>query len=620
MKKIGRIFLLLCIVLALPASVFARDIEIYAQISPSSNIYLGDSFVLQIVLDGVSSPGNVDLLAIEEWSPLTLRGQDASQKLIRIENGRKTVTENKRYIMNYQLTAFAKGQYDILPLSVIVDGRVYKTNPVEINVIEPGETDAMEVRLKLSETTCYPGQPVTLTIDWYIFTNIKNYNISFPTFSSDQFYFEDNPAFLQQLQEKSVINISGIDVPAYEKQGLLKGRQGALVRMQKVIIPKTHGEYDLGPIIVNADMEVQDNSSRSRSRRDPFEDFFSSRKQYKRFMKKSGSVKLNVIPLPTEGRPENFYGLIGKYTIETSAKLSTDSFENGRIKVSVGEPITFKVKIGPSDFLSSVKYPDLLSIPEFAGNFKIPAQHADPEIEGNYKVFTQTIRADNDSVTEIPSVDLAYFDIETKSYQIARSRPIPIEVTAAAKLTADDFVGGAGSTSVTRKLKRIEQGINANYLDYDSLEDGFFNPAIAITQINYMLWWSIPLIAVFLSLVYKFLTISNPQKQLAKKKAYALLRARKAIKEVSGSDYDKLAEAMRSFIGDRFDKHALSLTSHDCYAIIYGNTGSANLAEDFKDILQQCESARYAPVKLELNINQLDSSIQLIKEIDKKAK
>ena len=81
----------------------------------------------------------------------------------------------------------------------------------------------------------------------------------------------------------------------------------------------------------------------------------------------SQPLKLTVLPLPEQGKPEGFYGLVGRYTIEASATPT---------QVSVGDPITLIIKIGGSRYLKPVQWPELEKVAELARNFKIPSQKA----------------------------------------------------------------------------------------------------------------------------------------------------------------------------------------------------------------------------------------------------
>lgn len=616
MKRTGKTTLIFLLLTVLAAFAGADEISVYAQIGTQNSIYLGDKFSLQIIIDGADKPADVDLAPLEKFAPSNYAGQNISQSSITIINGRRQENVVKRYVMQYQLSASKTGTLLIPPVNVTIDGKTYTTSPLTVNVNKPGTTDKMDIRLELSETACYTGQPITLTINWYIFSDIKNYTISFPGFADDNFYFEDNPGFTEMLAKQARLNISGIEVPAYQKDGLLSGRQGLLVKMQKVIIPKQPGTFDLGSVNVNADLAVGTVQQNSRDRF--FDDFFDrDRRKYQRFAIQSEPVTITVKPLPGQNKPDNFYGLVGKYNISTSA-IATEKNDAGNWKVSVGEPITLKIKIGPADFLKPVKAPELNKISAFADNFKIPSQLSDPEIQNGYKIFTQTIRAENDTITEIPPVPLTYFDAETGTYKTVTSAPIPIEVTPAQKLGLTDLMGNS-QTLYARELERIKQGLSANYDTPAALKDRHFTIASKLLSAAYLPIWAIPSLVLIFSVIYKLLNSVSDEKIIARQKKSALSKSLKQLKHAQPDDYDKKINAMRLYISLRFNKPAHSLTADDCYDIILKRGQDTNLAENFKKIFQMYQDAIYSPVKP--NIEMTDQQIiEILKDINKKTK
>ena len=147
-------------------------------------------------------------------------------------------------------------------------------------------------------------------------------------------------------------------------------------------------------------------------------------------------------PLPTENQPEGFYGLVGSYTISAQAS-PTD--------VSVGDPITLTLRIGGSPYLKPVRWPALEKVPALADNFRIPSEKASPELVQGHKTFIQTIRAKNNTVTEIPPIPLVTFDPQTGSYRSVASEPIPLTVAAS-------HVLGSGDLSVAMRASMAVPG------------------------------------------------------------------------------------------------------------------------------------------------------------------
>jgi len=88
---------------ALPAQA-ADQLRVYAQVDTSKDIYVGESFTYNIIIEGENRPGRVDLSPLTQYSPQSLGNRDLSQTTIRTINNRTTTTIVKRYVMSYALT------------------------------------------------------------------------------------------------------------------------------------------------------------------------------------------------------------------------------------------------------------------------------------------------------------------------------------------------------------------------------------------------------------------------------------------------------------------------------------------------------------------------------------
>jgi hypothetical protein len=348
--------------------------------------------------------------------------------------------------------------------------------------------------------------------------------------------------------------------------------------------------------------------------RDPFNSFFGGQTQYKRFIVNSKPLDLEVLPVPDEGKPAEFYGLIGQYTISASATPA---------KVNVGDPITLTIKIGGGKYLKPVRWPDLERVPELAKNFKIPSQKASPTVEGGYKIFTQTIRANNDKVTRIPPIPLASFDVAQGKYVTAQTEPIKLDVAPTKVLTSADLEG-ADFVPVNRDVEAIKKGLSANYDDLGALKNMSFSPIVAVAQPGYVVLWAVPLLGLVSSLVIKLSTHTSPEKVAAKRRRQACSKAVGQLKRVTSADAKEqnelLVSIMKQYIGDRFDKTAGSLTPDDCYEAIKTATNDAQTAGKYRDIITDFEAGRYASIEVHVDSQKIKEVTDLIRTIEKNRK
>lgn len=598
-------------VILLPGNTFAQ-VRVVAQVDTDEDIYVNSDFALHIIIDGINKPGEVDLSPLAEFHPSNPVPRDISQSSTVIVNGKVTQNVTKRYIISYTLNCAQAGRKLIPSLTVTVDGKSYQTNPVQINVLKPGTTDQLDLEVEFSEKKCYVGQPVLVTIKFYYYGDIDNLSFSIPVFTSDDFYLEEPDIPRQQVQQARLSN--GITISLVRSRVSHNNRESNLFAFSKVLIPKHSGIINIEPTSISADVAI----GRTARTNDPFDSIFggsifSSNAQYKRFMVSSEPVKLNVLDLPEQGKPDSFYGLIGNYSIESSAAPT---------EVSVGDPITLNIRIGGKGYLKPVQWPALEQIPEIEKNFKIPSEQASPVVEYGFKVFTQTIRANNDKVTEIPSIPLSYFDTEKGTYVTAKTKPIKLDVSPTKILTVSDLMGTDFSPA-NREVEAIKQGLSANYQDMDVLHSHDFSPIAAVVSPGYLVIWAGPLGILLFSAFTKLASDTSPEKQAQKRRRTASGKAISQLKSISSPDspesIEKLAIILKQYIGDRFDKTAGSLTSNDCYEVIVEASGDTEIAQQFRNIIADCEASRYASAGTNIDSQCVNKAIDLILTIEKKS-
>jgi len=586
------------------------QIRVFAQVDTSKDIYVGENFFYNIIIDGENKPGQVDLSALAKYNPQSAGNRDVSQTSISIVNGKTTKKIIKRYIMSYSLSAQQAGQVQIPPTAVTIEGRTYTTNPVVVNILKPGTTDKLDLEVTLSEQRCYVGQPVMLTVKFYISAEIGDFQFNITALNSDAFYIEDPDVSNQQVKQFRLS--TGMSVFVTQNRIIHKGKDSILLAFTKVLIPKNPGKIEIGASSVSADVVV----GRARSRDSVFGDFgfFGPRKQYKRFIVFSPSKTLTVLALPEEAKPASFYGLVGRYTISASATPT---------KVNVGDPITLTIQIGGSKYLKPVQWPALEQIPELATNFKIPSQKSSPTIQNELKVFTQTIRANNDKTTAIPSIPLAYFDSEKGEYVIAKTEPIKLEVEPTKILTNAD-VEGRDFVPVNKEVEAIKKGLSANYEGPDVLRNMSFSPLGAAVSPHYVFLWTVPLLGLISSSLIKLFMQTSPEKAALKRKRSALGKALSQLKKITSAEpqqrQELLASIMKQYIGERFHRTAGSLTADDCYEVIFSATQDMQTAGKYRDIITECEAARYAAMDADVDDIQIKEAVSLIRHIEKASK
>ncbi|MCK5269270.1 MAG: BatD family protein [Sedimentisphaerales bacterium] len=606
MKRTILLFMVI-FVSCIATAVRAESIRVIA--GAQKEIYLQETFQYYIVIDGYAGAGQVDITNLESFSPRYQGGRDRSSRSSITINGRKTVREEKKYLMVYQLTARQAGRAILPGVTVKIDGYSYQTNPVTINVLKPMTDDKLRLEMSLSQTECYIGQPITMTITWYIHSSIVRrigyFDFNIPALgNSDDFITEDVQVPPGGGGELIRLKLPSGEIIARQKQ--MKGDFLGLI-FGKILIPRHAGEIELVPPRLICKVVEQS----QRSRRDPWGGFFSDdvfgRREYKRFAAQAKGATLKVRPLPQKGRPADFNGLVGRYTISTSAQP---------VKVNVGDPITLTITIS-GELLKQVQMPDLQSMAE---NFKIASEQSTPKTQGNQKIFTQTIRAKNERIKEIPGIPLSYFDVEKGRYITIFSEPISLKVAATENVTARQAEGW-NLTKPTSEIEAVRGGIAANVYDQSELlTDAAFSPMIALVQPGYVALWAGPLVLFAVLSLVRRLTNDSPERRQARRRSSASRRTVSRLAKInsrSASAPQEMADIMRQYVGDRFNRTAASLTARDCRKILQNVCHEKEPVERFCRVLEQCEQSQFAGTNADDSIVEPADVRKLVKTLDK---
>lgn len=583
----------------------AQEIQVAA--AAQAEIYVGEPFVYQIHLVNSNQAGTVETTALEGWSP-SFEGQSSQTRIVNNQTTRKI-------IMNFSLTATKNGRQTIPSVPVKINNKTYHTNEVPITVLTPDATDRLGLKIKVSEKTAFVGQPIIVTIHWYIEASLANrlekYSLNVPAFKENPaFLITDEPTEPVTGAKAAEIAINEVNNLAYQSTATYNNYNCLKVTAQRIIIPQFAGPhtFEAPKVVCVADMARQ--TGRSRGFFDPFD---RQPKNLKRFIAEADPITITVKPLPREGRPPYFNGLVGRYKIKTEATPT---------KVHVGDPITLNITI-EGDLLERVNMPDLAAIPGVTDHFKIAAEQASPKIDDRHKLFTQTIRAKNDQVGEIPPIPLTYFDVDQDKYITVSSEPIALEVAPTKVITLDQSIGGS-TRKVSSEIEAVRQGVAANVYDQSKLlKNTSFSPAEALTSPAYLIISAGPFALFLCTGIWRIVTTDSPEKQLARQSSGAARKAMQNLNRLtsqSATIHEDMLEILRQYIGDRFNKAAQSLTQRDCRELLQAHCREPVMVDEFCGLFEQCENSRYAGSNAMRTVIDAEQVKTLIKNIEKHIK
>lgn len=395
-----------------------RDsISVSASIS-NRTFAVGEQSVFTITVQGISDceapqPPSVRDLQIRYVGPSTQTYWS---------NGVVTTSISFRYTVS----ASKPGTYTIPSIGLRVGGASYKTEPIEIEVTATassglsqgsGTQDSLRLVLEPEKTTVYPGEEFRLRATLYI-DGVRVTEVTYPKL--------DTPGLL----------IGGFDRPTQGRKEL-DGRLVQTIEFETVASSAVAGALTLGPATMECEISVP-----SRSVRTPFDEFFGNFSSFDSFFGgsflgydtsvvtvASNLPNLTVKPFPVDGKPPSFSGAVGNFVVTASANPTT---------VKAGDPINLRIEVTGKGNLRSVECP---SIRDTTG-----LKTYEPTLQSSSeskKVFEQVVIVKDPAVTEIPPLELAYFDPETESYAIAASAPIPLTVSPGSNTQASSSQSAA---------------------------------------------------------------------------------------------------------------------------------------------------------------------------------
>lgn len=568
----------------------AGDVRVAANVE-THDVYVGESFLLQIAVDGSDSAEIPDLSGLDGFAVEYLGGSNNSSQSISIINGKVERTVQRGFVFTFRLTPQRTGRLAIPAIPVKVEGTSFTTGEITISVKQPEETEDFKLRIALSRETCFVGEPVLLTVTWYLRRDVQAFEFTAPLLSSDAFSFETPEVNIDPNGQYYRIPLAGREVIAKKDRGILDGETYATLSYSIAVIPERPGTFVIPEFIVAAE-----SGTGLRSRRDFLRDFFNNdfvgqwRGSLRKYVVPSNELGLAVRDLPLEGRPPGFAGHVGRYRIEVGAEPT---------EVNIGDPITLTVTLSGPDYLGRVDLPPLGAQEALARDFRIPEDRADGVIDGRKKVFTQTIRALREEVTKIPPIELVYFDTKLEKYATARSEPITIEVRPTRIVTAGD-AEGLEPVAAGAPLEPWKAGIAYNYEGPAVIEPQDFGLGSLLSDAWALLLLIVPpagFLAVLAGAVAARRRSADPEARRARG-ALRRLRGRLAVLRGSGESDERFCasvlEAFSRYLGDRLSLEGAALTPGEIERLIASRGAGPGLVDEVRGLLRSCEFGAYA--------------------------
>ncbi len=513
-------------------------------------------------------------------------GQSFSSSTI---NGKTTAETTYSY--TYILRAKNEGTFELRPASIEADGKVIESNSLEIRVVkaqsQPQSSqqqggnkqsqqrsasnvdlgkDNLFVRVEFSKRSAYRGEQIVATVKLYSHPEIGISGfeeVNLPTYEG--FYTQD-------LEMPKNINLSReVYNDRIYQVGVLK---------KTILFPQQNGQIKIDPFSLSVLVRQQVKA------RSFFDDFFDNYRTVRARIT-SDPVTINVKDLPTE--PANFMGGVGNFNV---------SSEISNTDVTTNDAVTLTVKINGSGNIRLIRTPEL----------KLPSDFEvyDPKATDNVKATdngvsgTKTIeylfqpRFEGDY--KIPAIKFAYFNPATGTYVTKSTQEYDLHVEKGTEEQSATVVSSLRKEDVQligQDIRFIKQGNPS----LRSSGNTFFG-----STLFYLIYVISAVLFLVIYFVYRKKARENANIALMRNKKanrVATKRLKSAAAYMKQNNNEAFHEAiLKAFWGYLSDKLGIPVAdlSRDAAISRLNEKGVAEeVVNDFVDVVEQCEFARYAP-------------------------
>ncbi len=543
----------------------------------------------------------------------------SSSTSIQYINGKSSQSQDFAY--TYILRAKETGSFTIRPGSIEVDGKIYQSNALTIQVVSgqaqgstaqggqaqtdtpsgSGEAEASSatisksdlfIRLELSRRQAWKGQQIIATVKLYANPNLPLAGfeeVNLPTYEG--FYTQDIEIPQQINFKREVYNDKIYQV------GILK---------KTVLFPQQTGTLTIKPFSITTQVQQR---VRQRSF---FDDFFTG-VQTVRAKLTSDAVTVSVKELPPA--PAGFSGGVGEFRISPELDLN---------EVTTNDAVTLKLHITGNGNIRLIQTPQL----NLPGDF----EQYDPTVTDNVRASdagvtgTKTIeylfQPKYEGTFKIPPMTFSWFNPQSGPYERQSTPEYELKVTRGS--------GDAGTSTVRQLRKQDVQSLGQD-IRYISQKQERLHPR-GSSWFGSTYFWSVYLLgatafAVFF-VVYRKKMEENANIALVRNKKASRL-ARRHLKVAAGhlrqnqdeAFHDALLKAIWGDLSDKLGIPLANLRRETATEGLEAAKAAPELINKLLAITDQCEYARFAPAAGNKAMHELyDRAAEVITTLEKQIK
>lgn len=543
---------------------------------------------------------------------------------VQIVNGSMTRSVNVTY--TFVLLPQTAGNVTIGAAEVAVDGTVYRTDPLPVEIVDEGQAASQSpqqtpqqsgsaagrgdearsqseaqgrigkqdilLRAVVSRTSVYKNEPLHVAFKLYTRVPVVDVSVgSMPSFNG--FWSQD---------------LTSNRTTARQGRETLNGRvYETHVVCEYLLYPQQAGTLVIDPMEMTALAQVVVQSRTA----DPF--FGSGREVYNVPREvKSQRLTIQVKPLPA-GAPASFNGAVGSFTMESQ-------MPEERIAANSGATCT--VKISGTGNLTFVQAPKL-NLPGTFEQYNVKTTESiNTSADGisGYRQFEYPFIARAEGTYDIAPIEFSYFDPARMQYVTLSSRPLTLEVTP-------DTRGGSGAVVLQgRGMSKEEVKLLGQDIRFIKLGGAQLRERRVPFLFSGAYWGLLAMILLGFGALYVAL-----RKRIRESQNLALLRGRRANKvavqrfrtarrymeeQNLHAFYEEMLRALWGYMGDKFNIPVANLTKESVREELHKRGVAAEDAQRFTAIITQCDEAQYSPAASARMSDVYSEGVDLISRIE----
>jgi hypothetical protein len=309
----------------------------------------------------------------------------------------------------YDLAANEPGMAGLRDINVQIGSTTMKHPAITVNILKEPEVAAdVFVMAEVPKKTLFLGEGIV--VRYYLYSKVSVSNLDIKKYPKLNNFLK---RFLQEPERSERVTVDG---QLYLRTQIYGAK----------LFPEKMGELRIDPLQLSATVIT------SRSG-DPFGSFGLGRESRVKTVS-SESIKVDVIPLPEDGKTSGFTGLVGKHDFELQLNNS---------RLIVNEPLEVKLTVAGGGALENMEAPTILKhqdLEEFESNGDLKIQNADQAT----KIFEYTFLPKANLNLPATTMTLTYFDPDTMKY-------VPVQ------LSVPEIVVAGSSQSVKKEFKKTEE-------------------------------------------------------------------------------------------------------------------------------------------------------------------